>query len=76
MCTVPKLAYNLVSVSRASEAGKTVRFNNSGCEFQNQRGETIAIAARQGSLYYLKFNRKSQESVNVAQREGTVDLDI
>lgn len=64
---VPKLAYNLVSVSRAAEAGKTVHFENSSCEFQNESGETIAFGERHGSLYHLKFDRKPQESVNVVQ---------
>ncbi len=32
---VPKLAYNLLNVSKASEAGKTFKFNNSGCEILN-----------------------------------------
>ena len=36
---VPELEYNLLSVSRAAEAGKTVKFNSSGCEFTNEHGE-------------------------------------
>ena len=58
---VPKLGYNLVSVSRAAEAGKTIKFYNSSCEFVNSSGETIAFATKQGSLYCLEFLRKSQE---------------
>lgn len=46
---VPELAYNLVSVSRAAEAGKTVHFDDSGCEFRNESGEIIALGMRQGS---------------------------
>ena len=65
---VPELAYNLVSVSRAAESGKTVHFDDSGCEFRDQHGEVIALGARQGSLYYLKFARKSQ--ANLAQSEN------
>jgi len=67
---VPSLAYNLVSVSRAAVAGKIVDFDDSGCEFRNEKGETVALGARQGSLYYLKFAKKSQGSVNVAQNEN------
>ena len=48
---VPELAYNLVSVSRAAEAGKTAHFDDSGCEFRNEEGETIALGVRQGGLY-------------------------
>ena len=64
---VPALAYNLVSISRAAEAGKFVCFNDSGCEFLNEASETIALGVRQGSLYYLKFAVKSQEGVYVAR---------
>jgi len=56
MLYVPKLAHNLVSVSRAAQTGKDVKFNDSGCEFVNSRGETIASAARLESLYYLEFS--------------------
>ena len=65
---ISKLAYNLVSVSKAAQAGKTIEFYNSSCEFVNSSNETIAFATRQGSLYYLEFlRRKSQESANTAQ---------
>ena len=56
---VPVLAYNFVSMSRAAEAGKTVHFDESGCEFHNERDEVIALGVRQRTLYYLKFARKS-----------------
>ena len=71
---VPKLGYNLVSVSRAAEAGKTIKFYNSSCEFVNSSGETIAFATKQGSLYCLEFLRKSQESVNTAHTESKEKL--
>ena len=67
---VPELAYNLISVVRAGEAGKTVCFDELGCEFRNDRGDTIALGVRQGSLYYLKFAMKSQNSASVAQSEN------
>ena len=71
---VPKLGYNLVSVSRAAEAGKTIKFYNSSCEFVNSSGKTIAFATKQGSLYCLEFLRKSQESVNAAHTESKEKL--
>ena len=67
---VPELAYNLVSVLRAAEAGKSVYFDDSGCKFVNEASETVALGVRQGSLYYLKFARRSQEGVYVAQTEN------
>ena len=39
---VPELAYNLVSVLRAAEAGKSVYFDDSGCEFLNEASEKVA----------------------------------
>ena len=58
---VLKLAYNLVSVSKATQTGKTINFYNSSSEFVNSSGETIAFATRQGSLALLP--RIPQEEV-------------
>ena len=67
---VPGLAYNLVSVSKAADAGKTVHFDDSVCEFQNESGEVIAVGAREGSLFNQKVTRKSRESVSVAHNQN------
>ena len=61
---IPKLAYNLLSVSKATEAGKMIQFSESGCEILNASGECIAFAAKVGSLYYLKFC-PNQQQLNV-----------
>ncbi len=66
---VPKLAYNLLSVSKASEAGKTFKFNNSRCEILNGRDKVIAFATRVGDLFYLEFCRNRQR-LNVATKES------
>ena len=65
---VPKLSFNLISVSRASELGKTTKFTKTGCEILNKKGEVIAFATRAGNLYYLEFCRKSR--ANVVQSES------
>ena len=67
---VPKLAYNLVSVPRAGDAGKTVHFDDSSCEFRNEEDEIVAIGTREGCLYYLKCARKSQESASEARSDN------
>jgi len=67
---VPKLAYNLVSVSKAADAGKTVQFDGSMCVFRNNDGEIIAVGTRKGSLYCLNTMGKSNESVNMAQQRN------
>ena len=56
---VPKLAYNLVSVSRATQSGKTVKFDSTGCTFVNSENEVTAFATKQGSLFYLEVCRNS-----------------
>ena len=67
---VPELAYNLVSVSRATEARKCATFSKKGCEFSNEYGQITAFATKQGSLYHLELCRKSQESVYAVQKES------
>ena len=63
---VPKLSYNLLSVSKASEATK---FNNSGCEILNRHKKVVAFATRVGNLYYLEFCRKLQQ-LNVVEKKS------
>ncbi len=41
---VPKLSYSLLSVSKASESGKTMKFTKSGCEILNKQNKVIAFA--------------------------------
>ena len=41
---IPKLAYNLLSVTKAPEAGKTVCFNTNVCTIVNKRVKALAIA--------------------------------
>ena len=64
---VPELAYNLVSVSKATDAGKTVHFDDATCEFRNESDEVFAVGAR---LFYLKVARKSQEGASVAHKQN------
>ena len=54
---VPKLSYSLLSVSKASEARKTTKFDESGCKI-NQEKKVIAVATKHGNLYYLEHCRK------------------
>ena len=57
---VPKLSYSLLSVSKASEAGKTIKLNKSGCEIVNEKNEVIAFATRVGNLYHLEYCRRAE----------------
>ena len=62
---VPDLKFNLLSVSKAAEAGKRTEFNVNGCKFvDNMTGETVGSASKIGSLYYVNcqsVNRKRNE---------------
>ena len=58
---IPKLAYNLHSVSKASEAGKMIEVSESRCEILNASGKCITYATKMGSLYYLRFAEISNE---------------
>ena len=63
---VPKLSYNLLSVSKASEARKTTKFDKCGCKILNQQKKVIAVATKHGNLFYPEHCRKGQ-SVNVTE---------
>ena len=56
---------NLLSVSKASEAGKVTQFDEAGCRILNADSKVIATAVRCGSLYFL--NCQSLEKSNVAE---------
>ena len=66
---IPKLSYNLLSISKASDAGKMVKFDESGCKILNANGKCIAFATKMGSLYYLNFAR-DQHRLNVTTKES------
>ena len=50
---VPTLAYNLLSVPKVTEAGKTVKFGETQGELIGSQGEIVGIASKAGNLYYL-----------------------
>ena len=66
---VPNLAYNLLSVSKAAEAGKTTQFDERGCQILTNDGKVIAVAKRVGNLYYLECEEKQNLSALVKSKE-------
>ena len=62
---VPGLSFNLVSVSKVSEAGRVVRFLEKGCQIVNSQNKMIATASKYGSLYFLDC--QSSEQMHVAK---------
>ena len=57
---VPDLSYNLLSVSKAAEAGHTTKFSGTGCEILDGKKKVTAFASKVGSLYYLEYCRKEE----------------
>ena len=70
---VPKLTYNLISVSKVTKAGNHVSFNElQGC-IRDSRGELIAVASKMGNLYYLNsepLNNCQVNAVSDSSRES------
>jgi transposase InsO family protein len=64
---VPKLAYNLLSVTKVTEMGKAVYFNKSGCNICDEQEKLVAVASKVGSLYYLNCSRMQQVNATVNQ---------
>ena len=72
---VPKLTHNLLSVSKASDAGKKVRFGEASCQILDENKKLIAVATRAGDLYYLNCCPGFQKShVTVDKSETMEDL--
>ena len=67
---VPDLTYNLVSVSKASEAGKLTKFDNLGCHILNCKSKLIDMARKFGSLYFL--NCQMNKHARVVTRKEDV----
>ena len=70
---VPSLFYNLLSVSRATQRGKVMKFGKVACHILNSNGKIIARATKVGSLYHLDCETTS-ESANVADETEKEDI--
>ena len=64
---VPELPYNLLSIAKVTEFGKTARFDKSTCEIINEDEDVVGSATKCGSLYYLNY-----QMINPLQRINTV----
>ena len=65
---VPKLAYNLLSVAKASQRNKIVKFTKSACYVLNKNHKLIAKATKVGSLYQLDHKPYKFEQATVAEK--------
>ena len=59
---VPDLSYNLLSVSKAAEAGKVVKFTETGCEILDSNKKVIAVATTVGGLYHLNCKADNEQT--------------
>ena len=71
---VPILSYNLLSVSKATKSGKTVKFVEDGCHILHENQKPIATAIRVGKMYYLNcvraHPRRESKEVILHKRYG------
>ena len=65
---VPELAYNLLSVPRAAENGKTTKFDKNGCHVFDKKRRVIATGLKCENLYYLDCQDDSE--AHIACRES------
>lgn len=63
---VPELEYNLLSVTKATEAGKRVKFDSNDCQLLDQDDKVVAVGVRRGSLYYLSCQQVKDDQVHVS----------
>ena len=63
---VPKLSYNFMSVSKATEAGKRVEFNSTDCQIEDKEGKVVAVGIRNESLYYISCQQKKVDQAHVS----------
>ena len=59
---VPDLAYNLLSITAASERGKVTTFTEKGCEIRDSKSTLVASGRREGSLYYLNQGETTHQA--------------
>ena len=66
---LPKLSYNLLSVTKVSEHGKVIRFDDAGCQILNKCDKCIAVATKLGNLYYLQCKELEKIQLSMAEKE-------
>ena len=70
---VPELAFNLVSVSKATEASKIVQFDITGCSFLNDKEKVTAFAESHNNLFHVRMET-SHVSANTVSTEPKAKL--
>ena len=66
---VPKLSYNLLSVSKATELGKRVEFHFIDCQIVDQEGKVVPVGIKKANLYYLSCQQKRMEQAHMSDAQ-------
>ena len=66
---VPKLSYNLLSVSKATELGKRVEFHSIDCQIVDQEGKVVPVGIKKANLYYLSCQQKRMEQAHMSDAQ-------
>ena len=67
---VPKLSYSLLSVSKASTAGKTTKFDKTRCKIINEQGKVIGFATRVGNLSFRALSKDPRCKRDRKEKQG------
>ena len=62
---VPELTFNLLSVSKAAEAGKRILFHSTDCQIVDWKDMVVALGDKKGNLYYLSC-QKAKVKIHVS----------
>ena len=68
---VPSLAFNLLSVGKAVEAGNSVEFADKKCNIRNKKSKVLASGTKMGGLYYLDYIH-DHEAANIVTKTTEV----
>lgn len=66
---VPKLTYNLISISKNTESGKIFSSSDGTCQIPDERQKLVDSGARVSNLYYLDCQTDRQQ-INAAQNRS------
>ena len=66
---VPKLTYNLLSVSKMTDPGKHIIFSDDKCFIYNEKEKLVAVATESGSLCYLNCHQSTHEQINAIWKQ-------
>ena len=67
---VPQLSHNLISVTKATQTGKVVKFTKSACYLLSKKHQMVAKATKVGSLYQLD-NKPNLERASLAEESDS-----